>query len=315
MQRIVTGSFEDFAGAARGASALVAAGFGHGDVSHHRLPPLPAAPAGAALVAGALGAMIGRQRSRGLPRPRRCSPSPHRSARSPARASGRCAAMLVDLRPRGAPRGPRRRRPFARGRVEAILASGATSIGARPRSRVARSSYPLIARWTVADLFRSTSRWETLVRGSAVYLSLFVIFRFIVRPRHRQRRHRRSPGAGARRRLPHRTPWRAGYTTITDGLILVLTLIFWNVPVRLARVRFPAVRAILQGPPVRLIQNGRYLRRNMRRELVTVGELEAKLRGEDRGRPRRRESHARERRPRFRGARASAAAAAAAKGR
>jgi uncharacterized membrane protein YcaP (DUF421 family) len=30
---------------------------------------------------------------------------------------------------------------------------------------------------------------------------------------------------------------------------------------------------------VRLVQNGRYLRRNMRRELVTVDDLNAKLRG------------------------------------
>ena len=57
MQRIVTGSFEDFAGAARGASALVAAGFGHGDVSLIAGLPQRVPPA-IALVAGALGAMI-----------------------------------------------------------------------------------------------------------------------------------------------------------------------------------------------------------------------------------------------------------------
>jgi len=57
MQRIVTGSFGDFAGAARGASALVAAGFGQGEVSIIACLPRRMTPA-AALIAGALGAMI-----------------------------------------------------------------------------------------------------------------------------------------------------------------------------------------------------------------------------------------------------------------
>jgi hypothetical protein len=65
MHRIVTGSFDDFAGAARGVSALMADGFGHGEISIVALPPPEAADARpdrrrtGALVAGALGAMIG----------------------------------------------------------------------------------------------------------------------------------------------------------------------------------------------------------------------------------------------------------------
>ena len=58
MPNIVTGSYVDFAGAARGASALVADGFVHGEVSIIARPagarPVPAV----ALVAGAVGAMI-----------------------------------------------------------------------------------------------------------------------------------------------------------------------------------------------------------------------------------------------------------------
>lgn len=65
MQRIVTGSFEDFAGAARGVSALMAHGFGHGDISIIALPATdpairpPDRLRQGALVAGAIGAMIG----------------------------------------------------------------------------------------------------------------------------------------------------------------------------------------------------------------------------------------------------------------
>jgi len=65
MPRTVTGTFRDFAGAARSVSALMAEGFGHGDISIIGLPATDApsrAPGrlrNGALVAGALGAMIG----------------------------------------------------------------------------------------------------------------------------------------------------------------------------------------------------------------------------------------------------------------
>jgi len=132
----------------------------------------------------------------------------------------------------------------------------------------------------LAELFRiDVPVWETIVRGSAVYLSLFAIFRFVVR------RDIGSVGIADLLVLvlvadAAQNAMAGGYTTITDGLILVGTLIFWNVLFDWLAYRFPAFERFVQGPAVRLIQNGRYLRRNMRRELVTVGDLEAKLRGE-----------------------------------
>ena len=65
MPRTVTGTFRDFASAARSVSALSAEGFGHGDISIIGLPATDAnSPRSdrlrhGALVAGALGAMIG----------------------------------------------------------------------------------------------------------------------------------------------------------------------------------------------------------------------------------------------------------------
>ena len=65
MPRTVTGTFRDFAGAARSVSALMAEGFGHGDISIIGLPATGASSGtpgrlrSGALVAGALGAMIG----------------------------------------------------------------------------------------------------------------------------------------------------------------------------------------------------------------------------------------------------------------
>ena len=58
MHRIVTGSFVDFAAAARAASALAAAGFVHGEVSIIARRTPPRLLAAAALVAGAAGALV-----------------------------------------------------------------------------------------------------------------------------------------------------------------------------------------------------------------------------------------------------------------
>ena len=131
-----------------------------------------------------------------------------------------------------------------------------------------------------AALFRiEVPVWETFVRGSAIYLGLFAIFRFVVR------RDFGSVGIADLLVLvlvadAAQNAMAGSYSTITDGLILVGTLIFWNVLFDWLAYRFPAFERFAQGPAVRLIQNGRYLRRNMRREMVTVGDLEAKLRGE-----------------------------------
>lgn len=130
------------------------------------------------------------------------------------------------------------------------------------------------------ELFRiEVPVWETIVRGSAIYLSLFAIFRFVMR------RDFGSVGIADLLVLvlvadAAQNAMAGGYTTITDGLILVATLIFWNVLFDWLAYHFPAFERFAQAPAVRLIQNGRYLRRNMRREMVTVDELEAKLRGE-----------------------------------
>ena len=131
----------------------------------------------------------------------------------------------------------------------------------------------------LADLFRiEVPVWETFARGSAIYVSLFALFRFVVR---------RDIGAVGIADLlvlvlvadAAQNAMAGGYTTITDGLILVATLVFWNVLFDWLAWRFPAFERFAQAPPVRLVQNGRYLRRNMRRELVTVDDLNAKLRG------------------------------------
>jgi len=68
------------------------------------------------------------------------------------------------------------------------------------------------------------------------------------------------------------------YTSITDGMVLVATLIFWNVFLDWLSFRFPIFRRFAEPQPIRLIWKGRMLRRNMKRELITDDELWSKLR-------------------------------------
>ncbi|AIE83775.1 hypothetical protein OP10G_0407 [Fimbriimonas ginsengisoli Gsoil 348] len=72
----------------------------------------------------------------------------------------------------------------------------------------------------------------------------------------------------------------ADYHSITDGLLLVLTLTFWNYAMDWLGYHFKAIDRLLEPPPLLLIKNGQMLRRNMRQELITVDELMAHLREE-----------------------------------
>ncbi len=70
----------------------------------------------------------------------------------------------------------------------------------------------------------------------------------------------------------------AEYTSITEGAVLVATILFWSYVLEWVAHRFPAVQRILQSPTLVLIENGRMLHRNMRAELITREELMAQLR-------------------------------------
>jgi uncharacterized membrane protein YcaP (DUF421 family) len=68
------------------------------------------------------------------------------------------------------------------------------------------------------------------------------------------------------------------YRSISDGMILVVTLIVWNVLLDWLAYRFNIVRRFASPGPIRLIENGRMLKRNMRRELISDDELWSMLR-------------------------------------
>jgi len=118
---------------------------------------------------------------------------------------------------------------------------------------------------------------EIIVRGSAMYWFLFLIFRFIVR---------RDVGAVGLADIlllvivadAAQNAMAGEYTSISDGMVLVATLIAWNVAMDVLSYRFPLLRRFVQPRPLCIVRNGRLLRQNMRREFITEDDLRSKLR-------------------------------------
>ncbi|RJF99105.1 DUF421 domain-containing protein [Noviherbaspirillum saxi] len=118
---------------------------------------------------------------------------------------------------------------------------------------------------------------ELIVRGTTMYWFLFVMFRFVVR---------RDVGAiGIADVLilvivadAAQNAMSGEYTSVTDGMALVTTLIGWNLLLDWACFRYPRIRRLVQPRPLALVKGGRLLRQNMRKEFITEEELWSRLR-------------------------------------
>lgn len=68
------------------------------------------------------------------------------------------------------------------------------------------------------------------------------------------------------------------YGSVTEGLVLVLTIVFWDYVIDWLKFRFPVLRNMLAAPSLTLIENGQINRANLRREMLTEDELHSQLR-------------------------------------
>lgn len=123
----------------------------------------------------------------------------------------------------------------------------------------------------------SVSPWELIIRGTAMYLFLFALFRVVIR--------RRIGAVGMADVLilviiadAAQNGMSGEYRSVTDGAILIGTIISWNVAIDWLNYRVPALQDWLQPPPILLVRDGRILHRNLRHEFVTEQELKSKLR-------------------------------------
>ena len=117
---------------------------------------------------------------------------------------------------------------------------------------------------------------EIVLRGSLMYLALFAILRFIAR----RQAGRFGPADllvivliadAAQNGL-------GDYSSVSEGVVLVLTIVAWEYAIDWAAWRFPKLRPILTAPSVKLVEDGAVVGDAMRREMLTDDELMSQLR-------------------------------------
>ena len=117
---------------------------------------------------------------------------------------------------------------------------------------------------------------EIFLRGTAVYFLLFAFLRIL----------RRESGAIGITDLlvvvliadAAQNAMAGEYVSITEGAILVGTIAVWDYALDWLGYHSRFAARVLRPAPLTLVKNGRMLRRNMRRELITEEELMSQLR-------------------------------------
>lgn len=121
--------------------------------------------------------------------------------------------------------------------------------------------------------------WELFVRGTIIYLALI----FLVRVIPKRKAGHISPndmltliilgGMGTDAIM-------GGSSSVIEALLMVGLIIGWGYVFDAIEARSPLLQRVLRDRQTTLIDRGRFIRQNMRRELVTEEELMAVLRKE-----------------------------------
>ncbi|MFA5708389.1 DUF421 domain-containing protein [Mycolicibacterium sp.] len=118
---------------------------------------------------------------------------------------------------------------------------------------------------------------ESIIRGTVTFLALLLLLRVVGR--------RESGGLGITDILLVVLVAQAAAAglsrndaSMTDGLIVVVTMLFWSVAIDALSYRFPRLAPVLKAKPRPLIDDGELNHRLMRREFMTVEEVESQLR-------------------------------------
>lgn len=117
---------------------------------------------------------------------------------------------------------------------------------------------------------------ELLVRGTVLYLALFIMLRLLPR--------RQLGSLGVSDVLvivliadAAQNGLAGEYTSITEAIVLVATILFWDYAIDFIDHRFPGLHLNI-GPPKLLVSNGRMIKRNMERENMSEDDLMSQLR-------------------------------------
>jgi uncharacterized membrane protein YcaP (DUF421 family) len=118
---------------------------------------------------------------------------------------------------------------------------------------------------------------EVIVRGSLMYVALFVTLRIVGR--------RQSGRFGTADLLvivliadAAQNALGKDYQSVTEGVVLVLTIVAWEYGIDWLAWRYPTLRPWLRAEPLQLVADGKVLSGNMQREMLSDDELQAALR-------------------------------------
>jgi uncharacterized membrane protein YcaP (DUF421 family) len=130
----------------------------------------------------------------------------------------------------------------------------------------------------LADLFSPDQPLlEMVIRGSAIYWFLLIVFRFVLR---------RDVGSMSMADLlfivlvadASSNAMQGEYKSISNGMVLLGTLIGWNYLLDMLAYRYEFVAKLLEPPPEPLVRHGKLVTRTLRKERISVDEVMAKLR-------------------------------------
>lgn len=118
---------------------------------------------------------------------------------------------------------------------------------------------------------------EIILRGSIMYLALFILLRIILK--------RQSGTLGITDLLlitlladASQNGMAGEYKSLPNGIVLVVTIVFWDYALDWLSFKSSRFQRLVEPPPLLLIKNGQLLRKNMRKELITDADLMMQLR-------------------------------------
>lgn len=119
---------------------------------------------------------------------------------------------------------------------------------------------------------------ELVVRASILYISVLVLIRILPR---------RTGGEMGMADLifvllvaQAIAPSFGDYRSLSDGMVVVVTLMAWNYMVNFASYHIPGFDRIVAAPKIQVIRRGKMLLRNMRKEFLTEEKLREYIREE-----------------------------------
>jgi len=118
---------------------------------------------------------------------------------------------------------------------------------------------------------------EVMVRGSLMYVALFVTLRIVGR--------RQSGRLGTADLLvvvliadAAQNALGKDYQSVTEGVVLVLTIVAWEYVIDWLAWRYSTLRPWLRAEPLQLVAGGMIVSANMQREMLSDDEIRAALR-------------------------------------